>query len=150
MNEYKKIMVGIDGSKQAKLALEQAIDVAKQYNAELLIVTVQDDGRFAPLVTGSAVSYAMDADIIQGIRDKVKENMVAATQLAEEAGISYRSKIYYGNAKEELAKTLPESENIDLIVMGATGLNRFERMMIGSNSNYVLQHAPCDVMIVRE
>ena len=34
-------------------------------------------------------------------------------------------------------------------MLGATGLNAVERLFIGSVSEYVIRHAPCDVLIVR-
>ena len=37
----------------------------------------------------------------------------------------------------------------DLIVMGATGLNAVERMLMGSVTEYVNQHALADVLIVK-
>ena len=48
-----------------------------------------------------------------------------------------------------IAKELPESEKVDLIMLGATGLNAVERLFIGSVSEYVIRHAICDVLIVR-
>lgn len=142
-------MVGIDGSEQSKLALKRAIDMAKHANAQLLIVTVEDDLRFTPIVTGGAPVYQMNGELIQQVRERVQDAMQEAVHMARNAGIEPLSKVFYGNAKKELGNNLPVSENVDLIIMGATGLNRIERMMIGSNSNYVLQNAPCDVMIVR-
>ncbi|MGQ4819949.1 universal stress protein, partial [Enterococcus faecium] len=40
-------------------------------------------------------------------------------------------------------------EPIDLIVMGATGLNAVERALVGSTTSYVVKHASCNVMVVK-
>ncbi|HHQ0107144.1 TPA: universal stress protein, partial [Listeria monocytogenes] len=37
----------------------------------------------------------------------------------------------------------------DLIMCGATGLNAVERLLIGSVSEYIIRHSPCDVLVVR-
>lgn len=150
MKAYKKIMVGIDGSDQSKLALERGVELAKLYRAELLLVTIEDDGRFVPLVTGSVVSSQLDANLIRGVRDKIQTIMNESVAYAKSEGVMAESMIYYGNARTELADRLPKEKQVDLIVMGATGLNRFERMIVGSNSNFVVQNAPCDVILVRE
>ncbi|WP_143464497.1 universal stress protein, partial [Lactobacillus taiwanensis] len=38
---------------------------------------------------------------------------------------------------------------IDLIILGATGLNAVERLLIGSITEYVTRTAACDVLVVR-
>ncbi|EPC76844.1 Putative universal stress protein, partial [Lacticaseibacillus paracasei subsp. paracasei Lpp71] len=40
-------------------------------------------------------------------------------------------------------------KNIDLIMIGATGLNAVERLLIGSVTEYVTRNALCDVLVVR-
>ncbi|WP_461239905.1 universal stress protein [Paucilactobacillus sp. N302-9] len=150
MNPYQKILVGIDGSSQSKLALDKAIELAKLYNAQLMLVTVENDGKFAALATETAVSYRIDPIMLQEARNSVQTFMNQCVKKAKDAGVDVTSKVYYGDSKLELAQHLPESENIDLIVIGATGLNRIERMLIGSNTSYVVQNAKCDVMIVKK
>lgn len=41
-------------------------------------------------------------------------------------------------------------ENISLVVLGARGLSRWARLMMGSTSEKVLAHAPCSVLVVRQ
>ena len=38
---------------------------------------------------------------------------------------------------------------IDLILCGQSGMNRMERLMMGSVSQYIIRFAPCDVLIIR-
>ena len=54
-----------------------------------------------------------------------------------------------GTPKIVLAKEIPNEYHIDLIVAGKTGLNVVERWMLGSVSEYIIRHAPCDVLIAR-
>ncbi len=42
-----------------------------------------------------------------------------------------------------------EKEAADVIVMGTRGLNTAQRWLIGSVSSRVVQHAPCNVLVVR-
>ena len=44
---------------------------------------------------------------------------------------------------------LTSFEQADLIICGATGLNRAERFLLGSVSENVVRNARCDVLIVR-
>ena len=58
--------------------------------------------------------------------------------------------IEMGNPKTLLARTIPDAEEVDLILVGATGLNAFERLLVGSSSEYILRHAKVDLLVVRE
>lgn len=55
-----------------------------------------------------------------------------------------------GNPKTLLAKDIPIREKADLIMVGATGLNTFERLLIGSTSEYILRHSKVDMLVVRD
>ena len=55
----------------------------------------------------------------------------------------------YGSPKPIIAKEIPDDNDIDLILLGATGLNAVERLFIGSVSEYVIRNANCDVLVVR-
>ncbi len=54
-----------------------------------------------------------------------------------------------GSPKQIIAKEIPEDNHVDLIMLGATGLNAVERLFIGSVSEYVIRNATCDVLVVR-
>ena len=49
-----------------------------------------------------------------------------------------------------MANDIPSKEGVDLIMVGATGLNAFERLMVGSSSEYILRHAKVDLLVVRD
>ena len=57
--------------------------------------------------------------------------------------------ILYGYPKTLIANFNESKEKIDLIVMGATGLNAVERVLVGSTTSYVVTHAPCNVLVVK-
>ena len=57
--------------------------------------------------------------------------------------------IEYGAPKSLIAREVPEKKNIDLIMIGATGLNAVERLLIGSVTEYVTRTAVCDVLVLR-
>ena len=70
---------------------------------------------------------------------------------AKDAGVTdVHIVIEMGNPKTLLACTIPDAEEVDLILVGATGLNAFERLLVGSSSEYILRHAKVDLLVVRE
>ena len=54
-----------------------------------------------------------------------------------------------GHACEEIVKAIG-SEHIDLVIVGARGLGRVKRLLLGSTSEYLLAHAKCSVLIARQ
>ena len=70
---------------------------------------------------------------------------------ARQAGLTkVKTRVEFGSPKVMLGQTLPKDENVDLIVLGATGLSYIERIFIGSVSDYIIKNAPCDVLVVRQ
>ncbi len=42
-----------------------------------------------------------------------------------------------------------QDKSIDFLVMGRRGMNRFSRLIAGSNSRYCMENADCNVIIVK-
>ena len=57
--------------------------------------------------------------------------------------------IEFGSPKAIISREFPKKHDIDLIVVGATGLNAVERLLIGSVTEYVTRTADCDILVVR-
>ena len=53
-----------------------------------------------------------------------------------------------GGPREQILE-LAEKHNIDFIVMGSRGMGTVKRMLLGSVSNYVVNHAHCNVLVVK-
>lgn len=149
MQGYRKILVGVDGSKQASLAFKRAIDIAKHHNATLVIASVLNSDKYVGVgmtIGAVHVNQVLENDLL----DNMREQTQALVAQAHAAGVTdVILDVSAGNAKTALAEGLVEKYNIDLIVVGATGTNVIERMLIGSTTNFVLQHAPVDVVVVR-
>ncbi|KRM13053.1 universal stress protein [Paucilactobacillus suebicus] len=149
MEKYRKILVGVDGSSQSKQALKRAIQVAKDFHAELLIASVQNDAKFTNMGFGSSVVNKTSPTVITEAKHQLVLFLNQCEQLASEQGVQVDAVMAHGSAKKELAVTIPEKYQTDLIVVGATGLNRVEQMIIGSTASYIIEHTQTDVLIVR-
>lgn len=140
--KYKNILVAVDGSEQAELAFKKAIAITKRNDATLIITHVLDD-RF-----GAVSAYA------PGIMDEVevhgKELLESYENQAKEAGITkIETHLAHGSPKVKIAKQVAPLFHADLIICGATGLNAFERLLMGSVSEHITRCAKCDVLVVR-
>ena len=122
---YKKILVAVDGSKEAEWAYKKAIEVAKRNNAKILIAHIIDTRTFATV-------EAYDRTIARA-ELFAKELMENYKKEANDAGVSdVEYVIDYGSPKVKIPKDIAKKHEIDLIMCGATGLNAVERFLIGS------------------
>lgn len=148
MMAYHNILVGIDGSKQSEMAFDKAVEVAKQNNAKLNLISVVNGERYPNTDT---VGYGfVDQSIYEAATKRMKETLDHYKKSAESDGVKeVTSTVKIGNAKVEVAEDFPKEHDIDLIVVGATGLNMVGRVIVGSTAAYVVRVAPCDVMVVK-
>lgn len=136
--QYENIAVAIDFSQQSLVALERAIEIAKQHEATLHLISIVDTQSF-----GAIGAYDLRyADQVKA--ERVEQIEQLKTKVIE-AGVSrIETVVEAGSPKEILT-----SYEANLIVIGATGLSRVEKMVLGSVSEKVVRHAKCDVLIVR-
>ena len=137
----QKIVVGFDGSDHARRALERAVALAKG-GGNVTVVSSADVSRLMRDPAGGAA--AVDpADAEE--RTKALEE---ARAFLSGQGIDAR---YVEGHGDPAAVLVQEAENsgADLIIVGTRGLNFAQRWLIGSVSTKVVQHSPCDVLVVR-
>ena len=144
MSSYKNILVAIDGSYESELAFEKGVSVALRNDANLLLTHVVDTRALQSVATFDAYIYEKLEQEAHSVLDDYENQ-------ARERGLEkVRQIIEFGKPKPLLATEIPEREHVDLIMLGATGLNAFERLLIGSSSEYILRHAKVDLLVVRD
>ena len=142
-HEYSKILVPVDGSNEARLAFEKAIEVAKRNRAQVLIAHIIDT-RVLQTPTG------FEGNFNEEIQRQTENLFQEYRQYAQEHDFNDIDFVLeYGSPKVYISKNIPKDYQIDLIMIGATGLNAVERLFIGSVSEYVIRNANCDVLVVR-
>ena len=136
------IVVGVDGSGHSRKALERAANEAAVHHVPLTVLVIHQAVRD---VYGSASHYGDDA----ALTEKAKEAAQADTdQVLAAAGSqppSVTVTAVHGLPVDELVKA---SESADMIVLGRRGMGGFVRLLMGSVSSQVAQHAKCPVLIV--
>lgn len=148
--QYQHILVGVDGSRQSKRAIDKAIAVAARNEAELIIVTVLSGGQYVGLGNTEVGFGYVDQQVMDESRQRFENLVQQYRQQAQDAGVTeVVTSVFYGHAKVDLARTLPKEFGADLIMLGATGANVVERMVLGSTAGYVITNAVCDVLLVR-
>ena len=144
LQRYQNIMVAVDGSHEAELAFEKGVNVALRNNSRLTIAHVIDTRALQSVST-------FDAEVYEELQEDAKKLMDQYAEKAKEAGVTNVVTVAeMGNPKTLLATDIPEEQKVDLIMVGATGLNAFERLLVGSSSEYILRHAKVDLLVVRD
>ncbi|KRK39140.1 universal stress protein [Levilactobacillus parabrevis] len=143
---YKRLLVPLDGSSNANEALKTAIDLAQDWHAKLILLQVIDITQFS--AQGLGGGYAA---VIKSLRDTSQEILEAARDHAEEANLEVAMLVREGAPKQVIVEIANAADSqIDLIVMGKSGTNAFSRMIVGSTTNYVVQHAEPNVIVVND
>ena len=141
MSHLETILLATDGSSASEGASEEAIDLAVQVEARLLVVSV--------LGASSRPSEApAEAGGPADSRDSLTTKAQAIVQRARAAGANATFLVWEGEPGEAIVAAA-DSENADLIVVGSHGRSGVSRFLIGSVSDYVVRHAHCPVMVVR-
>jgi nucleotide-binding universal stress UspA family protein len=141
MSHLETILLATDGSPASESASEEAIDLAVQVGARLLVISV--------LAASSRPSEAAPgAGSLPDSRDSLTTKAQSIVQRAKASGADATFLVWEGEAGEAIVAAA-ESENADMIVVGSHGRSGVSRFLIGSVSDYVVRHAHCPVMVVR-
>ncbi|AVK61009.1 universal stress protein UspA [Lactobacillus sp. CBA3606] len=145
LQEYKNILVPLDGSKQAEVALDKAVAVAKRNEAHVDVLAVIDPGQFGYNLAGLA-----DGDITYQLVQDSETYLKAAVDKIKKAGFTdIEFHIRMGSPKPIISQDFVRDHHNDLIMMGATGLNAVERVLEGSVTTFVQRNALTDVIVVK-
>jgi len=145
LQEYSNILVPMDGSKQAEMALNKAVEVAKRNQAHIDVLSVIDPGQFGYNLAGLA-----DGDITYQLVQDSEDYLKKAVDKIKKAGFDdVEFHIRMGSPKPIISQDFIRDHHNDLIMMGATGLNAMERVLEGSVTTYVQRNALTDVIVVK-
>jgi nucleotide-binding universal stress UspA family protein len=135
----ERILVGIDGSKNAVRALDWAMLLARPFNAEL--VAVHAVGLLAHLGDGPPVPSHQH---LEELRHAFETEWCAPLL---DSGIEHRLLLVDG-APVPILLSVAGRERSNVIVVGSRGAGGFDELLLGSTSLQLAEHASCPVLIV--
>ena len=145
---YKHIVVPLDGSHNSKLALSEALKLVNQFNAELTLVNVADDKRLIYTVTGTGI--ANTGGYYKELDEQATKILADGKKIAEDAGVTVKAEVLHGSPKQVIAVEYPENHDVDLIVMGKSGTDAIDRLLVGSTTAAVVRNALTNVLVIAE
>ncbi len=147
MKRIRRLLHATDYSKASEPALQQAVDLAKQNNAELLVVHVMEP--VTPYVAGDDFGGAeLYMRLEESTKKDAQSSMKKLMQRLERSKVKAKSLLVKGNAHEQIVKTA-KSKKADMIVIGTHGRTGLSKLFLGSVAGRVVSSATCPVLTVR-
>jgi nucleotide-binding universal stress UspA family protein len=146
----KRILLATDGSGEAALAAQAAVDLANKTNSEIHVVHVT-----MPL---HALRSGYEGAYVAGyMAEEYKQIEMSAQELLDEqakkieaaGGSVAQTHLRTGEPDREIVD-LAEEIGTGLILMGSRGLGGISRALMGSVSDSVVRHAHCPILVVRK
>ena len=138
---YNKILVPTDGSDFAKKAQKQALFLSKVSGAEIIALSVTENN----FVNG----LPLDDEVYQLneiLNERSEENLKEFDDLNED-NLKITHVIREGSPAKVILEVAKE-EDVDLIVMGSSGKSGFDRFIMGSVADKVVNSAKCAVLVI--
>jgi nucleotide-binding universal stress UspA family protein len=142
-----RIVVGVDGSEQARRALTWALDEAR---LRQFVVTAVHAYTIPPVLLSPAPgplapTVPPDPELVERVQESAERLLERELEEANTEGVDVEGRVVSGPAAEAL---LQAGRDADLLVVGTRGLGGFKELLLGSVSNQVTNHAPCPVVVV--
>ncbi len=144
---FKHILVPVDGSPTAMLAVSKAAALAKTFGSAVTALYVIDPYPF----TGVGADFAYgQAQYLAAATAEANAALDAVKSAMQEAGIAANAVVGEGHAVHDGIVRAIESTGADLVVMGSHGRRGLEKLMLGSVTQRVLGVVKVPVLVVRD
>ena len=137
---YRRILVGYDGSAAGRKAFDTALELSVKHGAELYVLSVARTLDVPDDVEAEAV--------IENSRNYHRRLLGELQPLTAAKGVKAHFEVAVGHPAEQIIFDA-DRHAVDLIVVGDRGRSRFTRLLLGSVSKQVTEHAGRPVLVVR-
>jgi len=136
-----KVLVATDGSEHSMKAVQRGLELAEKQEAQVTLMAV------AYYVQGNFDGMPMN--IQEKLEDEAREALKKGKALFDAKNIPVETVLEAGLVPANLIIAKAQDGKFDRIVIGSTGMNALERILMGSTAAKVVAHAPCEVTVVR-
>ncbi len=148
-----RIVVGVDGSVESAAAIRAVARRSWPDRTEAYIVSVVETLEpTASVVVANTYAHEQAFGLIRGADEHERTRLENAAEdsanALRQAGLSVTWVVVDGDPRQLIPREA-ERVNADMIFVGARGLGRIERLLLGSVSSHILEHSSCTVEVVR-
>lgn len=144
--EIKKVLVPIDFSDYSKAALRYAVNFAKMFKAEMILVYVVEPVIYPPDFSMGQIAIP-SVNTEWDVKAKEELNKLASNEIPQETKVT--TLIKTGKPFLEIIDTAVELDT-DIIIIATHGHTGVEHILFGSTAEKVVRKAPCPVLTLRE
>ena len=145
---FSTILVGTDGSDTATTAVRYAIDLARELDCRLQLVSAYEPVS-AERLRRESTEVPADLQWMINPREDVLAMLERAEEDAKTGGVAQVETFARQGDAADAILDVAEEQRADLIVVGNRGMTGAKRFLLGSVPNKISHHAPCSVLIVR-
>src|SRR6185312_11695994 len=137
-----QILIPMDFSDQALIALDQSYNLAQFYNAELtLLYVIEEGGALARIFAKSFDEAAMKKEVEEKLHELAKET-------EKKKKIKVNTMVAKGAVYEKVLE-VADMISAKMILMGSQGTVGIRKRFIGSNALRVVREAACPVITIK-
>lgn len=142
----KKILVAVDFSPAAGAAVRQALDLARAFDAEILLLHVLHVPAEAP---GFYSSRKLGRKLFRNMEEAATGMMTEFVAKHLKKAKKIQTRILPGLPGDEVVRQA-QKEKADLVVIGTRGHSGIKRLLLGSVADHVIRACSCPVLSVRD
>jgi len=144
---HKRILVPYDGSEPSRAGLREAIDLAADSGATLIVLNVVSE---LPLLTGGEI-YMNYGELVEILKKTGQKLAQEAVGIAEKDGLKCESHVIDGGATPVCDVILDQvaAQRCDLVVMGTHGRRGLKRLTLGSDAELVVRRSSVPVLLAK-
>jgi len=145
----RRILIAVDGSNSSFNASTFAIDMAKSFEAELIVLHVIDP-RYKELEMAISPRPGKFKEIATRVMEDGEKIVEIVSKKAIEMNVNVKTDVISGFTSVtkdilEYAKV----NKIDIIVIGSRGMMGFKKLLIGSVASGIVTYSDCPVVVVK-
>ena len=145
--QIRRILYATDFSKASARALDEAVSLAKQNHAELLVVhVIEPAGQYAAGEDFGGAELYMKLE--EAAEQDAQRSMQKLMGKLKQARVNAKSLLLKGLAHEQIVKAA-RSRKANMIVIGTHGRTGLSKLVMGSVAGKVISLASCPVVVVR-
>lgn len=140
----RDVLIGYDGSDNARLALMQAIAIAQRAHARLTVMSVVPDVAatvYAAWLAGGD-PIALEREMTIEVERTLEQAIVEVP-----GDLPVTRVLGHGHAGPALVERIDE-QRCDLVVVGTRGRGAIGSLLLGSVTEYLVRHSPVPVVVV--
>ena len=142
---FQNILVPFDLSTQSTRAFKVALDIAKNYNSKVTLLTCLEGDAWQHKFYDSRA----DAELLKKQKKVTEKYLEKLESLADKNKVAIKSQIIKSKSVVNDIVTYAKSRKYDLIVIGSHGRTGFDKVLLGSVANGVSQKTSCPILIVK-